>query len=189
MKNEEKLRGMLEGMDLGDLETLQQIVGEKIADIEAEMFVSQIKNIYMDSIDECENILRRDLSTKWTHTPTKEAASILHDAVAIMRDVLEKQVEEQREAILDAVWKYVEDRSNCTCTSPTLMYKALASIEKAIEQAVGEYAKEEQKKYKKYSYLWHWCNYILYMVKNVVSTFAAKMQKGMVEDLKKPLEG
>lgn len=160
------------------------MIRNRDGNIEAEMFVAQIKNIYMDSIDECENFLRRDLSTKWTHTPTKEAASILQDAVAIMRDVLEKQVEEQREAILDAAWKYVDDRSNCTCTSPTLMYKALASIEKAIEQAVGEYAKEEQKKYEEYSYLWHWSNYILYMVENVVSTFAAKMQKGMVEKLK-----
>jgi len=33
MKNEEELRGMLEGMDFGDLETLQQIVGEKIAEL------------------------------------------------------------------------------------------------------------------------------------------------------------
>ena len=152
--------------------------------VEAEMFVSQIKNIYMDSIDECENILLRDLSTKWAHTPTEEAVSILQNATAIMHDVLNRKMEEQREAILDATWKYVEDRENGSCTSPKLMYEALAPVEKAIKQAVSEFTQEKQKNYKKYSLIWHWCNYILYMVKNVVTTFAGKMQKGMEESLK-----
>jgi len=151
--------------------------------IEAEKFVAQIKNIYMDSIDVCEYILWRDLSIEWTHTPEKEATSILEGAVVVMRSALEKQIEQQREALIEGSWKYVDDRINGTCTSPAFVYKALAGIEKGIEQAVGEYAKEEQKKYEEYSYLWHWCNYIPYRVKDVVCTFAANMKKGMEEVL------
>ena len=65
-----------------------------------------------------------------------------------------------------------------------LLVIAIAPVEKAIKQAVSEFTQEKQKNYKEYSLIWHWCNYILYMVENVVTTFAGKMQKGMEESLK-----
>ncbi|HHY53676.1 MAG: hypothetical protein GX487_08935 [Acetomicrobium flavidum] len=122
------------------------MVGNCNGNVETDIFVTQIRNIYTDLIDECENNLRNSLSSKWKSSPAKEAASILKDTVEIMRDVLEKKMEEQSEATLGAAWKYVEDRSNGSCTSPEFMYRALSTIPKAIEKVVGEYIKEEQKK-------------------------------------------
>jgi len=147
--------------------------------------VEKIKNSFSTCIDQCENSLRKSLSTPtgWGKLPIEEATSLLQHTIEIMHEVLDEKFAEQKESLLDAIWQYIDDRENGTAVSPDLMYEALIPVEDAIIQAVTDYTQSEQKRFDRESLLSLWCSYIEYMANNLITDVAEGFRNGLKKNL------
>lgn len=151
--------------------------------MDVEVLIWELKDAYMGSIDKLQEVLMKDLSTGWKSVPKEEATPLVKEAANIMKDIVKTKMEEQREAIVEAVEQHIKDRQSGTAISPEAMYEALSPVEVAIKEAVQNYVVERQKNYKEYSPTWLWCGYILYRTEQIVTRIALEMREGMKETI------
>ncbi len=151
-------------------------------------FIERVKNFYLKWIDKFENSMLEHVSwgwKTWRTLPPEKANPIIKSTANIMRRVLYKGMDEQKDVLTAAILQFADDKRNGTTFSLNLnlMYDALSSIETEMKQAAKEYLENEEKYLEEESPLWNCCEHMKYSTSGIVSALAEDLQKAMEKSL------